>query len=315
MEHYSATKRSKHRHMLQHSRTSKTLCWMAAICEMPILGFHLFAMSRIGKSTRDSTADYWLPGQGRRGKSEWTQQAWGRFSGRWKHPQTGLRGWLHNSVNLLTFIELYTWKRGDFIVHKLEFNKTVFFFFKVGLVVTLTLLVRDVHPSRKKEPPQRFSSSHLPDDSRNQDVPHPCSSNEHTRMVIQSICQIPQRSLKSKESCPRTANCGYSLLFLEPAMHPMSAAWLRLSLTSWSIHEWKEHISGHIFFKWPLFLKGLTQRVFFCSLRQIMLKLMYYWAFGLDYEFRTRLGSWSGFGETTPDWDVAVSSPLTPIPL
>lgn len=66
-----------------------------------------------------------------------------------------------------------------------------------------SLLIRDLHPFGKKEPPQRFTSGHSPEDSRNRDIPHLCSSNEHVRVVIQSICQIPQGSLKNGEKvCP-----------------------------------------------------------------------------------------------------------------
>lgn len=62
-----------------------------------------------------------------------------------------------------------------------------------------SLLIRDLHPFGKKEPPQRFTSGHSPENSRNRDIPHLCSSKEHVRFVIQSIRQIPQGSLKNGE--------------------------------------------------------------------------------------------------------------------
>ena len=111
------------------------------------------------------------------------------------------------------------------------------FFFKVGLFLALSLLICNLHPSRQKEPLQRCSSSHLPANSRKQDVPHFCSSNEHMRMLIQSASQIPQGSLTGEERSPCIANHGYSLLFLEPAMHPMYVAWL-LAFPYLAVYPW-----------------------------------------------------------------------------
>lgn len=128
-----------------------------------------------------------------------------------------------------------------------------------------SLLIRDLHPFGKKEPPQRFTSGHSPEDSRNRDIPHLCSSNEHMRVVIQSICQIPQGSLKNgKKVCP---HCELWVLtaLSETCNAPSVCHLSREAFPYLTVCEWEEHTSSKSFIKWPLFLERLTQRVFFCS--------------------------------------------------